>query len=162
MRYWFDTEFIDNKSTIDLISIGIVSQKGKEYYAVSNEFNYSAADEWVRQHVYPSLPDKSEWKPRSVIRKEIVAFLNKRPEFWVYNGAYDWVAFCQLFGSIQDLPKGYPWYANDIKQYWHMLKHPKLPSQDESAKHDALEDARWNRRAWEFLQEYELKENNNI
>jgi hypothetical protein len=51
MNYYLDTEFIEgqqslrlseylqNLPTIDLISIGIVSQDGREYYAVSKDFN---------------------------------------------------------------------------------------------------------------------------
>jgi hypothetical protein len=30
MRYWLDTEFIEDGKTIDLISIGIVAEDGRE------------------------------------------------------------------------------------------------------------------------------------
>lgn len=63
MKYFFDTEFLEDtqkrpfglrgrlgnfllgpaKPTIDLISIGIVSQKNDEYYAVSKDFNLKEA-----------------------------------------------------------------------------------------------------------------------
>ena len=55
MKYFLDTEFIEGtqtklfgktKPTIDLISIGIVSEDGREYYAVSKEFNLKEA--WNR------------------------------------------------------------------------------------------------------------------
>jgi hypothetical protein len=58
MNYYLDTEFIEgqqftpfrntykNLPTIDLISIGIVSQDGREYYAVSKDFNLKEA--WNR------------------------------------------------------------------------------------------------------------------
>jgi hypothetical protein len=58
MNYYLDTEFIEGQSirlfgiptkslpTIDLISIGIVSQDGREYYAVSKDFNLKEA--WNR------------------------------------------------------------------------------------------------------------------
>lgn len=53
MKYFFDTEFLEGKQpkkllgftygytkpTIDLISIGIVAEDGREYFALSNEFN---------------------------------------------------------------------------------------------------------------------------
>lgn len=151
MRFWFDTEFIDNTHTIELISIGIVSENGRTYYAISNEFDGSKADEWVKQHVLTLLPPQSEWKSRAQIKEDILIFIgNMHPEFWVYNGAYDWVAFCQLFGHIRDLPKGYPWYSNDIKQLWHMLGKPVLPEQKNAA-HHALHDAEWNKTAWNHL-----------
>lgn len=60
MKYFIDTEFIEgfNKSIfskrrhfIDLISIGIVAEDGREYYAISNEYNYNDADKWVKDNV---------------------------------------------------------------------------------------------------------------
>ena len=35
MRYFYDTEFLEDGETIDLISIGIVAEDGREYYAVN-------------------------------------------------------------------------------------------------------------------------------
>jgi len=151
MRFWFDTEFIDNKHTIELISIGMVSENGRTYYGVSNECDLTKADSWVQQHVLTHLPDKSSWKSRAQIREDITLFIgNNSPEFWVYNGAYDWVVFCQLFGHIRDLPKGYPWYSNDLKQLWYVLGRPQLPEQKTDA-HHALHDAEWNKSAWNYL-----------
>jgi hypothetical protein len=37
MRYWLDTEFIEDGHTIDLISIGIVAEDGRELYAENME-----------------------------------------------------------------------------------------------------------------------------
>lgn len=37
MRYFFDTEFHEDGQTIDLISIGIVAEDGREFYAVSRD-----------------------------------------------------------------------------------------------------------------------------
>ena len=41
MKYWMDTEFIERPYTIDLISIGIVAEDGREFYAESNEVDRS-------------------------------------------------------------------------------------------------------------------------
>lgn len=35
MRYFFDTEFYEDGKTIDLVSIGIVAEDGRELYAVN-------------------------------------------------------------------------------------------------------------------------------
>lgn len=58
MRIFYDTEFIDDGRTIDLISIGLVADNGTEYYAVSNEFDLKklAASDWLMKNVWPSLP----------------------------------------------------------------------------------------------------------
>jgi hypothetical protein len=56
MKYFIDTEFLEGtqktwfgkqtKPTIDLISIGIVAEDGREYYAISKDFNLKEA--WNR------------------------------------------------------------------------------------------------------------------
>ena len=59
MRYFYDTEFIENGSTIDLVSIGIVAEDGREYYAVSTDADHTKANKWVREHVLDKLPNPS-------------------------------------------------------------------------------------------------------
>ncbi len=68
MRYWYDTEFLEDGKTIELISIGIVGEDGREYYAVADEatrgdrwFRPGLArrireNEWLMANVVPSLP----------------------------------------------------------------------------------------------------------
>jgi hypothetical protein len=60
MKYFIDTEFIEGfhkplfgkrRHFIDLISIGIYCEDGREYYAISNEFSYNKADDWVKKNV---------------------------------------------------------------------------------------------------------------
>jgi hypothetical protein len=57
---------------------------------------------------------------------------------------------CQLYGTMMDLPKGWPMYCRDVKQWCDMLGNPKLPEQ-KSTEHHALLDAHWTREAWLFL-----------
>ena len=148
MRFWFDTEFIEDGRTIDLISIGIVAEDGREYYAEAAECDLSRASDWVKQNVLPHL--RGETKPRAQIAAEIVAFVGEQPEVWAYYAGYDWVALCQLYGRMVDLPKGWPMFCLDIKQVAHELGNPELPRHGEG-EHDALSDARWNRTAWQLL-----------
>ncbi|MEO0869841.1 MAG: hypothetical protein AAFY17_15665, partial [Cyanobacteria bacterium J06642_11] len=56
MRYYLDTEFIEDGHTIDLISIGLVAEDGREYYALNVDCDWSKANNWVKQHVLGSLP----------------------------------------------------------------------------------------------------------
>jgi hypothetical protein len=79
MKYFIDTEFIEGKQrlrktwlealtatkkltepTIDLISIGIVAEDGREYYAISKDFNLSEA--WFRYDIktMTNLPGDSD------------------------------------------------------------------------------------------------------
>jgi hypothetical protein len=181
MLYWLDTEFIEDGRTIDLISIGIVAEDGREFYAESTEADFSKASPWVKEnvltHLWSRRSDKSEankWSRdggkggllnRRQIATELLTFVNWhsdephfepsfKPEFWAYYADYDWVVFCQLFGTMMDLPKGFPMYCRDIKQWCDMLGNPKLPEQGKG-EHNALADARWNKQTWEFLRDYQ-------
>lgn len=144
MKIWFDTEFIEDGRTIDLISIGMVSEDGREYYAEVVECDHSRADPWVKDNVLVHLT--GETKTKAEIAQDIVAFAGEKPEVWAYYADYDWVALCQLFGRMIDLPKGWPMYCRDLKQLADMTRR-KLPNQ-ESCEHHALADARWTRLAW--------------
>jgi len=154
MRFWFDTEFIENGKTIDLISIGVVAEDGREYYAENVECDHDKASDWVRENVYPHLT--GEVMQRSEIAEDLIAFMGDGPEIWAYYADYDWVVLCQLFGTMMDLPKGWPKYCRDIKQLCDSLGNPALPVQQDGL-HSALADARWDKQAWEFLQTVDAK-----
>ena len=155
MKYWFDTEFIEDGVTIDLLSIGVVCEDDREFYAQNRDADLDKASEWVRDNVFPGLRDCPDDR---ILRKNELAyqlwdFVNRgrgKPEFWAYYGDYDWVALCQLFGTMMDLPEGWPMFAMDVKQLCVSLGNPQLPKQ-ESGEHNALNDARWTRDSWKFL-----------
>lgn len=58
MRYFYDCEFIEDGRTIELVSIGVACEDGREFYAVSTEFDPERAGPWVRRHVLPKLPPR--------------------------------------------------------------------------------------------------------
>lgn len=148
MKIWFDTEFIEDGKTIDLISIGMVREDGVVLYCESNEYAPSSASQWVKENVFPHLHGGGV--SRKTISKRIRDFAGEKPEFWGYYADYDWVVLCQLFGTMMNLPDGWPMYCRDIKQLCDSLGNPKLPEQGKG-EHHALADAQWNRLAHEFL-----------
>lgn len=152
MKIWFDTEFIEDGKTIDLISIGMVREDGATYYAHSAEYDASKASQWVRENVLPHVADVPPIR-RYMIANDILAFAGEKPEFWAYYADYDWVALCQLYGTMMDLPEGWPMYCRDVKQLCDQLGNPKLPKQS-TAEHDALADAKWTRDTYEFLRKW--------
>lgn len=166
MKYFFDTEFIEDGRTIDLLSIGIVAEDGREFYRCSRGTDLNRANDWVKANVFPSLPVINdhgvfEWKRDDyvllpvTIRNDILAFIGAdKPEFWAYYADYDWVVLCQLFGRMIDLPKGWPMYCRDVKQLCDSVGNPKLPRQD--GEHHALNDARWTRQAYEFAHNFAI------
>lgn len=153
MKIWFDTEFIEDGKTIDLISIGMVREDGRTLYLENLSADYTRASQWVRDNVMVHLDLGKHGVSREEIGPEILKFVGQdKPEFWAYYCSYDWVALCQLYGRMIDLPKGWPMFCRDVKQLCASLGDLKLPEQT-GQEHNALQDALWTRRAWEFLQE---------
>jgi hypothetical protein len=158
MKIFFDTEFIEDGKTIDLISIGLVREDGESLYAELKEADLSKASSWVRENVLPHLNGLTI--SRRDLAKIIIDFVGEKPEFWAYYADYDWVVLCQLFGTMMDLPKGWPMYCRDVKQLCDWLGNPKLP-ENKGVAHNALEDAKWTVHAYEFLEECQNIKNNN-
>jgi len=155
-RFYYDCEFVETGGsahpTIDLISVGVVAEDGREFYAVSSEFDQAAAEAnlFVRDLVLPQLPGPGERLPRAEIRDRLLAFLapsaDDKVELWGWYADYDHVALCWLFGRMVDLPPGMPMWTRDLKQVAAALGDPPLPKPPEGA-HHALNDARWVREA---------------
>lgn len=153
LRYFFDCEFIDTGATLELLSLAVVCEDGREFYAVNSEADHSHASPWVHQNVLPHLGDGPHMTRREIAVNLFAFFSNvmvKAPELWGWYGAYDWVLFCQLFGPMIHLPKHLPQFPMDLKQLALMLGNPTLPKQ-KTTLHNALEDARWNREVFYFL-----------
>src|SRR5690348_548771 len=77
VRFFYDCEFVEDGRTIDLVSIGVVDEKGREFYAVSTEFDESRAIPWVRENVLSQLPPPGDkvWRSRAQIRDDLFAYL---------------------------------------------------------------------------------------
>jgi 3'-5' exoribonuclease-like protein len=157
-RYFYDCEFIEDGRLIDLVSIGVVSEDGREFYAVSTEFNEKAAGPWVRRNVLDRLPSPGDpaWRSRGRIREDLYAFLTHEMasgdemELWAWYAAYDHVALAQLWGAMPALPRVIPRFTKDLRQLWDDRGRPPLPAAT-AARHDALVDARHNLARWWVL-----------
>jgi 3' exoribonuclease, RNase T-like len=152
--FYIDTEFseLGGAEPIRLLSIGIKAADGRTFYAVNEDWRIIPVNEWVLNNVLPHLLERSPLVASpSVIAEAILDFIGDvKPEFWGYYADYDWVALCQLFGSMVDLPKGWPMYCRDLKQLCDSLGNPRLTSQA-STEHHALSDAEWNADAHAYL-----------
>lgn len=94
--YCYDTEFLEDGQTIDLISIGIVAGDGREYYAVNSDMDAKriSKSDWLMKNVVKHLPlhhyspprDGLSWiwgldmtsplvKPKWVIANEVREFI---------------------------------------------------------------------------------------
>ena len=111
LRYFFDTEFLDDpyNFSCELVSIGILNEKGQEYYGISNEFNLQAAkkEPWIKEHVIDKLDPQNTWESVEDIRQGVLDLFEpaEKVELWARNGSYDNVLICQLFGGMGEFFK---------------------------------------------------------
>jgi hypothetical protein len=179
-RYFYDCEFIEDGRTIDLLSIGLVADDGREYYAVNGDtkvWRRVRKHPWLMENVVPHLPKAygdarnhmpAGWlfnyadpavRPLATIAIEVEAFIRAggdsrdEHELWAYYGAYDHVALCQLWGRMIDLPGCVPMWTHDLMHFgeWIDLARKRVPQQDE---HHALSDARWDRDIYNWIKEH--------
>jgi hypothetical protein len=153
-RYFYDCEFIEDGRTVDLVSIGVVDENGREFYAVSTEFDGARAVPWVRRNVLDKLPSPGDpaWRSRERLRDDLYRFLvepGEEIELWAWYAAYDHVALAQLWGPMTALPREIPRFTKDLRQLWDDRGRPPLP--DATGRHDALVDARHNLARWRAL-----------
>lgn len=110
MKYFIDTEFIEGsqtkrllsipigktKPTIDLISIGIVSEDGREYYAISKDFNLKEA--WNRLDV--------KIEPVSGDMRNQYSFSIKSKVYWIRDNVLKpiWEEKCKEGFSFKNSP----------------------------------------------------------
>jgi hypothetical protein len=153
-RYFYDCEFIEDGRVIDLVSIGMVDERGREFYAVSTEFDDTHALPWVRRNVLDKLPSPADraWRSREQIRAELYEFMiepGEEIELWAWYAAYDHVVLAQLWGAMPALPREIPRFTKDLRQRWDDLGCPPLPAV--VGRHDALVDARHNLLRWNAM-----------
>lgn len=170
MKYFYDTEFLEDGKTIDLISIGIVAEDGRKYYAVSQEFDTRrvAQNQWLMDNVMRSIeyiwindptgPNANfalidgSARTRAQIATDIERFLDDDAELWAWYSAYDHVALAQLWGKMIDLPNNVPMFTNDIRTLVRLAGNSRIPAQP-AGEHNALEDARFNVVRYNYLME---------
>ncbi len=156
-RYFYDCEFIEDGRTIELISIGVIAQDGREFYAVSTEFDPGKANQWVRRHVLDKLPSPGDraWRSKAAIRDGLYSFFTapRLPiELWAWFAAYDHVVLAQLWGAMPDLPRDVPRLTREVRQHWEAAGSPPIPEPG-ADRHDALADARLAYARWQVAQD---------
>lgn len=178
-KFFLDSEFYENGKTIEMISLALVaegdngrseSEGGRYLYIENTDFDWTRVpdDHWIQTNVRPHLGTYGTPHSKKVpfqreenttwgdVIKDFMKWFSPPYEFWGYYADYDWVLFCQQFGRMVDLPKGWPMFCMDLKQWAVMLGNPILPAQD-TVEHHALADARWNKTVWHYLNRIEMR-----
>lgn len=167
MNVYYDTEFLERGQGFPIypISIGLVRDDDVEYYAINRNAPWSAivAHEWLRENVLPHLPGKlgdghfeidlthPAVKPLHQITVDLEDFLfeaatgaeGEELRLWAYYSSYDHVVLAQLFGRMVDMPSWAPYFTHDLKVAQNLLAPGFRFTEQSSAEHHALNDAKW-------------------
>ena len=133
MKIFFDTEFTGLHKNTTLISIGIVTEYGHEFYAEFNDYDKTQVDEWIRENVINKLlfednkfghisgdvciENKFQMKGSiDLVEEFMTKWFNRfgQIEVWSDCLSYDWVLFCDIFGHAFNIPKNIYYIPFDI------------------------------------------------
>lgn len=166
-KLFLDAEFTGLHQNTTLISIGIVSDCGKTFYAELTDYDKNQVDEWIAENVIDSLKYSSiNTKEKGyyvksghdtilsgdkIHLKEMLSDWLKqfdKVEIWSDCLAYDWVLFNQIFGHAFKIPKNVYYIPFDICTLFKIKGIDPNISREEFAninstknKHNALHDA---------------------
>lgn len=143
MRVYLDTEFADwDDPDTDLISLALVAEDGREFYAECADFDRRKCTTFVLHEVLPLLNAPGTLRlDTPALKVAVLAWLGQIPEPEVavdYDG--DWRLFARLLGT--DMPA-----ALTVTNIYKALDKDKLEAyylQHDVPKHHALHDARAN------------------
>lgn len=150
MKIFFDTEFTGLHQNTTLISIGMVSEDGRELYCELNDYDKEQIDNWLNDNVIANLHGTNQINTEQ-LRKAIEGFIKPydRVEMWSDCLSYDWVLFNQIWGHAFNIPKNVYYIPFDICTLFKVKGIDPDISREEFAglnangqKHNALWDAK--------------------
>lgn len=130
MNVYFDSEFTQLRQDTTLISIGLVADNGKEFYAEFNDFNPILVNSWIYDNVIENLKFRDKdylftklgavtlmKGDRNQVRQELQHWLQQfnRVELWSDVHHYDVVLLFNLLGTTAfDIPNNMYYIPFDI------------------------------------------------
>lgn len=179
-KVFFDTEFTGLHQNTTLISIGLISECGKTFYAELVDYDKLQIDEWLQSNVINNLVfnDDKNAKLDNIdfymdsfnnyvgkcnlgkLNIELSKWLNQfeQVEIWSDCLSYDWVLFNQIFGHAFNIPKNVYYIPFDICTLFKVKgidpdinREEFAKMQNGSQKHNALWDAKVIKRCFELL-----------
>lgn len=160
MRVFFDFEFTGLHQGTTPISLGLVSQSGEQFCAEFTDFDGKQVDEWITNNVIPGMWWGNDVPPdvtyvlgsRLMVKEALEKWLAQFDlvEMWGDCLAYDWVLFCDLFGTAFGIPGNVYYIPFDICTLFKAMEVDPDINREEFAgiiyngnvaKHNALWDA---------------------
>lgn len=178
-QVFFDTEFTGLHKNTTLISIGLISECGKTFYAELTDYDKTQIDEWLQTNVldnlllndiesrysgnYDSLILKCDLKTLELILRE---WFNQfeQVEIWSDCLSYDWVLFNNIFGHAFNIPKNVYYIPFDLSSllkiygYDPDLDRKLFSGLKNEINHNALSDAKIIKACYDKI--YKIKNEN--
>ena len=169
MKVFFDCEFTGLQKDTELISIGMVSENGKLFYAEFTDYDKSKVDDWIQENVIDNLifnkhnileTDTFLRGTKEKIKEKLTSWLSQFNTVDLVSDVchFDMVLFTDIFGSAFDLPDNVTPACYDINQdiqryYDYQTSHGAFDKSREAileehgievkgCKHNSLYDAR--------------------
>ena len=131
MKLFFDTEFTGLHKNTTLISLGIISEDGRTFYAEFTDYDKTQINDWIQENVinnlllssfkegYLSPYNNKQMFVKSdskTILKELKKWIEQfdEVEMWSDCLAYDWVLFNDIFGHAFNIPQNVYYIPFDI------------------------------------------------
>jgi len=170
MKLFFDTEFTGLHKGTTLISIGLISEDGKTFYAKFTDYDKSQIDKWLQENVLDNIClEIGDSQPKTYnncnikgtkdyIADELMEWLSQfdSVEMWSDCLAYDWVLFNDIFGHAFNIPTNVYYIPFDICTLFKIKGIDPDVSREgfagiDGKKHNALHDAKVIRACYEKL-----------
>ena len=136
MKIFFDTEFTGLHKNTTLISIGLIDENNRSFYAEFTDYDKSQCDDWIKEHVIDNLLYKlfdKEGEPNTIsifgnkyyakgdkryVKNQLTEWLSEYDNIELVSDVchYDMVLFIDLFGTAFDLPQNVNPACHDINQ----------------------------------------------
>lgn len=134
MKLFFDCEFTGLRKDTTLVSIGIVAENGKRFYAEFADYDESQCDDWIKENVLKHtifvgndtlaarLGEDSNTMvilgSKVDIRYELGEWLKQFDEIQLVSDVchYDMVLLIDIWGNVFDLPGNVSAVCYDINQ----------------------------------------------
>lgn len=121
MNIYFDTEFSGLHKDTTLISMGLVSENGKELYLEFTDYDKTQCDDWIKENVLNNtimegnssvtdiVLDEMDYRKgdKQTLKGVLLHWLSQFDSVELVSDVchYDMVLFIDVFGTAFDLPK---------------------------------------------------------
>jgi hypothetical protein len=174
MKIFFDTEFTGLHKNTTLISIGMIDENGRTFYAEFSDYDRSQCDNWIKENVIYNLKfiksaqleyfvniHENSWEAygdKEYIKLVLADWLSTYEDVQLVSDCshYDMVLFIDIFGDAFCLPDNVNPVCHDINQ--DIAKHFNISEKEafDLSREGIIKT--YNEKIKEWWPEYEIKD----